>query len=117
MEIHGKIEKLLPIESGVSKAGKEWKKQGVLINTGNDFNPTVMVNAFGEKHIHSLSKFEEGDTIDVSCNVYSREFNGKYYTSIDGYWFANKNAQIHPENQLKDDVVKIASPVEDDLPF
>jgi hypothetical protein len=116
MEIHGKIEKILELETGVSKAGKEWKKQGVLINTGDDYNPLVLVSAFGEKKIDSLNKFEVGDTIDVSCNVYSREFNGKYYTSIDGYWFANKNASIHPENQLKDDIVKIANP-DSDLPF
>tara|TARA_R110000744_G_scaffold30329_6_gene71874 strand:- start:8656 stop:9006 length:351 start_codon:yes stop_codon:yes gene_type:complete len=116
MEIHGTIEKLLPLESGTSKAGKTWKKQGVVINTGDDYNPLVMVSAFGEEKIKSLNKFEVGDTIDVLVNVYSREFKGKYYTSLDGYLFANKNAGAHPENQLKEQVVNIAQP-EDDLPF
>ena len=125
MDIHGKINKILPLESGVSKAGKEWKKQSVLIDTGDEYNPIVLVNAFGEEKIKSLNKFQEGDTIDISCNVYSREFNGKYYTSIDGYWFANKNAQVHPENQkndLKETISKIANPnfvtsEDSDLPF
>lgn len=116
MEIHGKIEKILPVESGESKAGKEWSKQNVLINTGDDYNPVVIVTAFGEAKMNQLNKFQVGDTIDVSVNAYSREFNGKWYTSLDGYWFANKNASIHPENTLKEDIVKIAQP-EDDLPF
>tara|TARA_R100001443_G_scaffold101091_1_gene108853 strand:- start:2526 stop:2903 length:378 start_codon:yes stop_codon:yes gene_type:complete len=125
MEIHGKIKEILPLESGVSKAGNEWKKQSVLIDTGDDYNPIVLVNAFGEEKIKSLNRYKEGDTIDISCNVYSREFKGKYYTSIDGYWFANKNAEVHPENQkndLKESVAKIANPEfvtseDTDLPF
>ena len=108
IEIHGTIKEILPEENGVSKAGKEWRKQSMLVEQNVDFNKIVIVNAFGEDKINSLNKFKEGDTIDVSCNVYSREFNGKYYTSIDGYWFANKNAGVH---------TKKAEKTEDDLPF
>ena len=80
----------------------------MIVDTGADFNNLVCINAFGDDKINSLNKFEAGDTIDVSCNAYSREFNGKWYTSLDGYWFANKNAEIH-KNKTDE--------AEADLPF
>ena len=46
------------------------------------------------------------------CNVYSREYNGKYYTSLDGYWFANKNASAHKDNDNS-----FVTSDENDLPF
>jgi len=46
--------------------------------------------------------------VSISCNVYSREYKGKYYHNIDGYWFVNTS-----------NVEKAAStePLSDDLPF
>ena len=29
--------------------------------------------------------------VTISCNVYSREYNGKYYNQIDGWFFVNQN--------------------------
>ena len=34
LAVKGRITKILSIESGTSKAGKEWKKQGFVIDTG-----------------------------------------------------------------------------------
>jgi hypothetical protein len=109
VQIHGTVKQILEEENGTTKAGKEWRKQSMIVDTGADFNNLVCINAFGDDKIHSLNKFEAGDTIDVSCNVYSREFNGKWYTSLDGWWFANKNAEVHKQNKTDE--------VEADLPF
>ena len=38
MEITGTITKKLDIQSGVSKAGKEWRKQGIVVDMNKDFN-------------------------------------------------------------------------------
>tara|TARA_R100001463_G_scaffold103671_2_gene158153 strand:+ start:2100 stop:2441 length:342 start_codon:yes stop_codon:yes gene_type:complete len=109
--ITGKIKKILPIESGISKAGKEWQKQSVVIEQNTEYNKDVVINAFGQDKIKNLNKFSEGDTIDIMCNVYSREFNGKYYTSLDGYWFSNKNVE-----RFEPDAEFVTSD-KDDLPF
>jgi hypothetical protein len=34
MEVTGKLVKKLELETGISKAGKEWKKQSIVIDTG-----------------------------------------------------------------------------------
>ena len=89
MEVKGKLVKKLELETGVSKAGKEWKKQSIVIDTGNEFNNEVCVSAFGDK-LDQMNKLEIGMEVSVLCNVYSREYNGRYFHNIDGYFFSNQ---------------------------
>ena len=105
MEVKGKLVKKLDVESGISKSEKAWQKQTCIIDTGGDFNNEVAVSAFGEDKINSLNKLEVGMDVVILCNVYSREYKGKYYHNIDGYHFTN-NSKI--ENPVSDS---------DDLPF
>ena len=90
MEVTGTVKSILPLESGISKSGKEWKKQSILIDTGGDFNNEIAVSAFGDK-IDSMNKLEIGMEVSVLCNVYSREYNGRYFHNIDGYFFTNQS--------------------------
>ncbi len=93
MTINGKLIKKLDIESGISKAGKKWKRQSILVEQNGDYNKEIVIGFFGDK-IKQLRDLNEGAKVDISVNVYSREFNGKYYHSIDGYMIAQKtNAQ------------------------
>ena len=87
MEITGKLIKKFDIESGISKAGKEWNKQSILIEQNAEFNKEVVVSAFGER-IKNIKNLQEGDNLKVLCNVYSREYNGRYFHNIDGYHFS-----------------------------
>ena len=104
MEVKGKLVKKLAAESGVSKSGKEWRKQSIIIDTGGEFNNEVAVSAFGDK-MDSMNKLEIGMDVKILCNVYSREYNGRYFHNIDGYHFAIMGSEV-------------AAPVEsDDLPF
>tara|TARA_R100000963_G_C4597093_1_gene72128 strand:- start:393 stop:722 length:330 start_codon:yes stop_codon:yes gene_type:complete len=90
MEVTGKIVEFLDIESGTSKAGKEWQKQSVVIDTGEDFNNIIAVSAFGDK-VQKMNMLKKGMTVAILCNVYSREYKGKYYHNIDGYHFTNQS--------------------------
>jgi len=90
MEVKGKLVKMLKLETGVSKSGKEWQKQTVVIDTGEEFNNLIAVSAFGEDKIKDLNKLQEGMSVSILCNVYSREYKGKYYHNIEGYWFTQK---------------------------
>ena len=86
MEITGKLIKKLDVESGISKSGKEWQKQSILVEQfGTDYNKEVVISFFGDK-MKSIRDVQEGADVNVSINLSSREFNGKYYHSIDG-WF------------------------------
>ena len=49
MEINGKLIEKFEIESGISKAGKEWQKQSILVEQNVDFNKEVVISFFGDK--------------------------------------------------------------------
>jgi len=94
MEIKGKIETILDIETGTSKAGKEWKKQSIVINNGDTYNPLLCIGFFGEK-VDILKNYKVGDDVEVGINLSSREYEGKYYTQVDG-WKINKPSNEAP---------------------
>ena len=93
MQIIGKLVQKLERETGTSKSGKSWEKQDVLIEqSGTDYNKEVVITFFGDK-IKSLRDIEEGSEVSVSINLSSREYNGKYYHNIDGWFIAKMEKQ------------------------
>jgi len=105
MEINGKLIRKFDIESGISKAGKEWQKQSILVEqAGSDFNKEVVISFFGDK-IKSIRDIDEGAEVSVSINLSSREFNGKYYHNIDGWFCAVKGQET------------VGATEDDNLPF
>tara|TARA_R110002012_G_scaffold218422_2_gene389741 strand:- start:6175 stop:6480 length:306 start_codon:yes stop_codon:yes gene_type:complete len=99
MEFTGKLIKILEAEGGTSKSGKAWTKQSCIIETAEEFNNHVCIGAFGDEKIKNLNKLSVGDNVTILCNVYSREYNGKYYNTIDGYWFSKKG-EASEDNDL-----------------
>ena len=90
LKVNGKITSILDVETGTSKAGKEWQKQSFVIDTEAKFNPEVCFSLFGEK-TDLLNGLKTGDEVEVSFNVSSREYNGKYYHNLDA-WRINKSS-------------------------
>ena len=102
MEVRGKLVKILDLEKGTSKAGKEWQKQTVVVETDNEFNNLTAVSAFGDK-VQKMNKLEVGMTVAILCNVYSREYKGKYYHNIDGYHFTQQSESVETEDFVTSD--------------
>jgi len=85
MEIIGTIKTKLDIESGVSKAGKDWSKQTIVLDMNKDFNSEVAISFFGADKLALVDGFEIGTDVKVGINVSSREWNGRYFHNIDGW--------------------------------
>ena len=115
MNIRGKLVKILEQETGTTKTGSEWKKQTIVIDTGNEYNPELAISFFGEK-INQLSRITVGTTYDISINLSSREYNGKYYHNIDGWWCAEQKTKEIPQMEGTKDALESLS-INDDLPF
>src|ERR1700712_832575 len=79
MDISGKILQLLPAQTGAGKNG-QWKKQEFILETGDTYPKKVCIAVWGDKI--DLASFKLGDSIDVSFDVESREYNGKWYTDV-----------------------------------
>jgi hypothetical protein len=84
MEIKGKIIQFLPVQSGTSKAGNEWTKQEFVIETDDQFPRKVCFTLFGDK-ISLLNGISVGDKVEVSFNIESREYNGKWFHNINAW--------------------------------
>ena len=88
MNVIGKLIKKLDRETGVSKAGKSFEKQSILVEqSGTEYNKEVAISFFGDK-IKSLRDIEVGSDVNVSVNLSSREYNGKYFHNINGWSIA-----------------------------
>jgi hypothetical protein len=99
MKIIGKLVQKLDVETGVSKSGKNWEKQSILIEqSGTEYNKAVVVSFFGDK-VKSLRDIEVGSEVSVSINLSSREFKGKYYHNIDGWFIAKMGEETVANNE------------------
>jgi hypothetical protein len=110
LSIKGKLIKVLDVQAGTSKAGKDWVKQEFVIDTGAAFNPEICFNLFGSDKIALLSGTIINQELDVSFNVSSREFNGKYYHNLDAW-------KIQLGDLLSNEPIPEQGTEEDDLPF
>ena len=82
MDISGKIIQKLPLQSGESKtSGKPWQIQSYVLETQEQYPRKVCFDIFGEQRIKD-NPCEIDDLVTVSFDIESREFNGRWYTSI-----------------------------------
>ena len=77
--INGKITNALPPRRGISKAGNEWVSQDFVIEIENE--EKICFNVFGEEKIKE-SGLRVGAIASVTCKVESKEWNGKWFTSV-----------------------------------
>lgn len=84
MQVKGTLQQILKLETGVSKAGKEWKKQDFVLVTNEQFPKTVCFTLFGDK-ISLIEGINTGSEIEVSFSLESRDFNGKWYHNINAW--------------------------------
>lgn len=76
MEIEGQVIIVLPLQTGNSTKGA-WQKREFVIETPGQFARKVCLTLFGEKVSDCPAV---GDSVKVSINLESREYNGRYYT-------------------------------------
>ena len=81
MEIVGKVIQVLPMQEGVGRNGNPWKLQGYVLETLENYPRKVHFEVFGEERIKQ-NPCAIDQVVTVSFDIESREFNGRWYTSI-----------------------------------
>ena len=81
MEIVGKIIQVLPAQEGVGRNGNPWKVQPYVLETLDQYPRKVHFEVFGEDRIR-MNPCAIDQLVTVSFDIESREFNGRWYTSI-----------------------------------
>ena len=117
LTLKGKLSRKLSVESGTSKAGKDWQKQSFLVDTGSQYNPEVCFQLFGEEKIQMLSNHNEGDQVEVSFNLSSREYNGRYFHNVDAWRIENIGGTNQETADPDIPSFEESENADDDLPF
>ena len=118
MELKGKIKHISEVQSGTSKAGKEWKKLLFVISNNEGYEGQEQIFAFdvfGEDKVDSFLQYNSvGKEVEVSYNIRTNENQGRYFTSLQAWKiFGVTNA----ENNASAPVADSSSEGDDDLPF
>ena len=81
MDVVGKIIQVLPAQEGVGRNGNPWKVQPYVLETLDQYPRKVHFEVFGEDRIKQ-NPCDVDQLVTVSFDIESREFNGRWYTSI-----------------------------------
>jgi len=115
MDISGKIIQLLPVQTGQGKNGT-WKKQEFILETGDTYPKKVCIAVWGDKV--DMGSLKTGDMVDVSFDVESREYNGRWYTDVKAWKVASKKSGSTGNNTgMPESSTDIPPAGDDDLPF
>lgn len=82
IKIAGTIERLMPISKGVSSTGREWVKQDIVMSMADgQFVKHFTASIMGQERIDNF-KLRVGDNIVAYLDVDAREYNGRWFNSI-----------------------------------
>lgn len=130
LKIKGRIITALPEVSGVAKNGNPWRKREYVLETEGQYPKKVAFSVMGDK-IENLN-LAVGQSVEVNVDIESREYNGRWYTSVSAYastpiQAAQPQAPVQPQAQAQPQYNAPAPPPpyagapagakDDDLPF
>jgi hypothetical protein len=116
LRVTGKLIQINEIQSGVSKAGKEWKKQSFVIETQDQFPKKIAFDLFGDK-LSLLDGIGQGQQLEVSFNLESREYNGRWFHNVNA-WKVQPIQNNQPETSVDNNQSNDMPPEPgNDLPF
>ncbi|MCQ2311829.1 MAG: DUF3127 domain-containing protein [Paludibacteraceae bacterium] len=119
MEVSGKIIQMLPLQEGIGRNGNPWKVQSAILETQDQYPRKVCFEVFGEDRIHN-NPFKVDDIVTISFDIESREFNGRWYTSIRAYRVQQglpEQTPAAPATQAAPAAAPMAAPTANTEPF
>lgn len=123
MEFVGVVYRVLPVQSGTSARG-QWQKQEVVFELPDEFSRKVCVTFFGDR-VQDAASLQVGEKVNVSVNIESREYNGRWYTDVRA-WRIQKTQPEQPAAApipdlppigMEEPASVVAGDSIDDLPF
>lgn len=96
MKFQGRIVNIGKVQTGTSKAGKDWKKQDVVLEEEGTQYPDSLSVTFFNKEIN----FSVGDLVDIDFNIKATEYNGRHYNNLSAFnWEVINSSQNHHQSQ------------------
>lgn len=97
--VTGRAIMALPMRSGVSQRGTEWKSREYIIQTEERYPRKVLFNVFGEEKINEFA-IHSGDLVEAHLEIECREFNGKYFNNVSAWKVVHVDPNaVQPQQQ------------------
>lgn len=93
LKISGKVTDILETQSGESKNGP-WKKRDFILETGGEYPKKVCITQWGDQI--DTNNVQKGDSITVSIDIQSREYNGRWYTDVKAWKIEFEEGHSNP---------------------
>lgn len=94
LEIKCKLVTKLQVQNGSSARGP-WSKQDFVVETVETYPKKICMNVWGADKVTELGGFNPGEMLNVSINIESREFQGRWYTDVRA-WRIQRDAPEQP---------------------
>lgn len=94
--IEGQITAILPETRGVGQRG-EWVSQDFVLKTDDNYPKNICFTILGADKIKEAN-IKIGDVVSIGVNLESREFKGRWYTSIKA-WSVKKKFEAQAAKQ------------------
>ena len=119
----GSISYMSDVMTGTGKSGTRFNHMDIVLEVPG-YQGMVTKQAFhvfGGSSCDEVTKFNVGDKVDVSFALYAREYNGRWYNSVDLVRIKaqeqpaaenNHEAQVFPKKEES-----VEEEVQSDLPF
>lgn len=111
MEIKGRVVANLGVQKGTSKAGNEWSKATVVVEYGDQYPKKIALDNM--KNADSFGALEVGTEGTFHIEVESREFNGRWYTSVNCWKW--ETTQQTPAQSVQQPVYQQTQAPKDDM--
>ncbi len=93
MELTGTIKQVLPLQTGEGRNGP-WRKQEFILQTEGPYPKDVCIAVWGNKI--DGAPIQESQKVQVSFDVESREYNGRWYTDVKAWKVQAADAAAAP---------------------
>lgn len=93
MEISGKVIYVSDIERGVSqRTGNTWESLSFVVETNDRYPQKAALKLFGQDRIEK-NPVKLGDEVNVSFDINAREYNGRWFNSLDAWNVSHVSSQ------------------------
>lgn len=126
MEFAGKVIQVLDIASGQSANGGQWRRQDFVLEVPGQYPRKICITIFGDR----IEQFnvKAGEDVVVDADVESREYNGRWFTSVKAWKITKAGADYSdniqdiqyndiPQSSMQSNSDMDLYNNEDDLPF
>ena len=115
LERLGKITSIKESQKGTSQGGYEWTSKEFVIKEFGEYGKNICFRITNKEKIENFEKYNKvGDTVKVSFNVDSKEYNGRWFTNLTAWGVFKESSESNADSK---DAPAPVSEKEDDLPF